>query len=927
MPSRSPRPKGAAESWAEAAKWTTIAKSGKRRQAQELVLTADEQKTLTRSLLDATPREMEFHAQKRTEATCGVMALRNALQPMKSDMVHDAQMRICAKVLKERIVSNNDPSEILSVKTSGALCDENGNYHESILGLWTEFNLGEESWERVDPTHSEKVRQAFEKNFNLVLHYGARDGSTSGHWLTLNYVAGRAWAACSASSTKMPKMLTVTVEEVGIDVASMQAWNWIQSQKSTPNTIYTIKVDEHHLAARDLALSTMTDEKFEADLTEYVAKKFPAPPLPATAEATAGETMVAATTDVKMADAATAAEVTAVDMADATMDVKRQLHWAETEAVTAEAAAPQAAAAEAAAAEAAAEEAEAAEAAAEAAVAMVAEKFKAECEATDAAAAEAEAAEAAAAEATAAEEGDAGGGGEGGGGAGGGGEGEGGGGEGLVAARAVALAKWKAEVARAAAKAKEAAARTTAVAMVPKVAPKEAETEATKAVEEVEEMPEEDALAAAVAAAEEAYKELRKRSDDERVLVNNTAEAWEVNSDDERVLVNNTAEAWEVNQNEFVDSLGRYHPVRDPSTLRLPPLEGRCISWTEVLKELRLKKKVTSGHNFNCLAFSIMIGSNMIAPEAHWMACDESDIERRLTHETIMSRLPPEAAKTAGPNGVWWAGETRESLNKTFADSEFMGEAHVHGFCNRLARSIVVIDVREPAVVMCKYQPGYAVQLQLSMHEALELRNSREQPIWVLLEPNHFSALLPLQRPTADDSLTTTEEPAASARSPTTEHLAAADARLPTAEQPAAVARLPTTEQPAANASLPDFVQAAARQAMAQHGASTTKLEIFLVPVVHKDRVRMPATALALCSCHTHAPHPPLQVASESSFSVLVSLGDAWTIDDNVFISYGIKKIDPAYNKHSKGTVLRTAAGFAFLPGIKCGPPPPLTLH
>ena len=865
MPSRSPRPKGAAESWAEAAKWTTIAKSGKRRQAQELVLTADEQKTLTRSLLDATPREMEFHAQKRTEATCGVMALRNALQPMKSDMVHDAQMRICAKVLKERIVSNNDPSEILSVKTSGALCDENGNYHESILGLWTEFNLGEESWERVDPTHSEKVRQAFEKNFNLVLHYGARDGSTSGHWLTINYVAGRAWAACSASSTKMPKMLTVTVEEVGIDVASMQAWNWIQSQKSTPNAIYTIKVDEHHLAARDLALSTMTDEKFEADLTEYVAKKFPAPPLPATAEATAGETMVAATTDVKMADAATA-----VDMADATMDVKRQLHWAETEAVTAEAAAPKAAAAEAAAAEAAAEEAEAAEAATEAAVAMVAEKFKAECEATDAAAAEAEAAEAAAAEATAAE---------------------------------------------------------AAVAMVPKVAPKEAETEATKAVEEVEEMPEEDALAAAVVAAEEAYKELRKRSDDERVLVNNTAEAWEVNSDDERVLVNNTAEAWEVNQNEFVDSLGRYHPVRDPSTLRLPPLEGRCISWTEVLKELRLKKKVTSGHNFNCLAFSIMIGSNMIAPEAHWMACDESDIERRLTHETIMSRLPPEAAKTAGPNGVWWAGETRESLNKTFADSEFMGEAHVHGFCNRLARSIVVIDVREPAVVMCKYQPGYAVQLQLSMHEALELRNSREQPIWVLLEPNHFSALLPLQRPTADDSLTTTDEPAASARSPTTEHLAAADARLPTAEQPAAVARLPTTEQPAANASLPDFVQAAARQAMAQHGASTTKLEIFLVPVVHKDRVRMPATALALCSCHTHAPHPPLQVASESSFSVLVSLGDAWTIDDNVFISYGIKKIDPAYNKHSKGTVLRTAAGFAFLPGIKCGPPPPLTLH
>jgi hypothetical protein len=203
-----------------------------------------------------------------------------------------------------------------------------------------------------------------------------------------------------------------------------------------------------------------------------------------------------------------------------------------------------------------------------------------------------------------------------------------------------------------------------------------------------------------------------------------------------------------------------------------------------------------------------------------------------------------------------------------------MGEAHVHGFSNRFKRSIVVVDVREPAVVLSQYQPGGDAQHQLSMHEAIEMRNNREQPIWVLLEHNHFSALLPLQRPTADDRSPTTEHlaaadarsptttehlAAADARSPTTtEHLAAADARLPTAEQPAAVARLPTPpSSPPPDCSLPDFVQAAARQAMAQHGASTTKLEIFLVPVVHKDRVRMPATALALCSCQlTHLTHP-----------------------------------------------------------------------
>jgi hypothetical protein len=55
--------------------------------------------------------------------------------------------------------------------------------------------------------------------------------------------------------------------------------------------------------------------------------------------------------------------------------------------------------------------------------------------------------------------------------------------------------------------------------------------------------------------------------------------------------------------------------------------------------------------------------------------------------------------------------------------SQFMGEAHVHGFCNRLKRSIVVVDVREPAVVLSKYQPGSDMQRQLSMLEALQLRN------------------------------------------------------------------------------------------------------------------------------------------------------------------------------------------------------------
>jgi hypothetical protein len=64
-----------------------------------------------------------------------------------------------------------------------------------------------------------------------------------------------------------------------------------------------------------------------------------------------------------------------------------------------------------------------------------------------------------------------------------------------------------------------------------------------------------------------------------------------------------------------------------------------------------------------------------------------------------------------------------EHLNMARETSQFMGEAHVHGFCNRLKRSIVVVDVREPAVVLSKYQPGSDMQRQLSMLEALQLRN------------------------------------------------------------------------------------------------------------------------------------------------------------------------------------------------------------
>ena len=105
-----------------------------------------------------------------------------------------------------------------------------------------------------------------------------------------------------------------------------------------------------------------------------------------------------------------------------------------------------------------------------------------------------------------------------------------------------------------------------------------------------------------------------------------------------------------------------------------------------------------------------MIGSEQIrsAVEAQRAVCEQSVEERRLTHEEVMSRLPPEAATALGPNGGWWAGQSRATLTAIFEGSEFMNEAHVHGFANRLQRTIVTVDVRTSQLVLSKYAPGYA---------------------------------------------------------------------------------------------------------------------------------------------------------------------------------------------------------------------------
>jgi len=76
-----------------------------------------------------------------------------------------------------------------------------------------------------------------------------------------------------------------------------------------------------------------------------------------------------------------------------------------------------------------------------------------------------------------------------------------------------------------------------------------------------------------------------------------------------------------------------------------------------------------------------------------------------------------------------------------------MSEAHVHGFANRLQRTIIVIDAREEALVITEYIPGYAVAQQISMREARKRRESKQQqPLWLLMSPSHWLECAPAGR-------------------------------------------------------------------------------------------------------------------------------------------------------------------------------------
>jgi len=197
----------------------------------------------------------------------------------------------------------------------------------------------------------------------------------------------------------------------------------------------------------------------------------------------------------------------------------------------------------------------------------------------------------------------------------------------------------------------------------------------------------------------------------------------------------------ETNGDQFPVNQKRSKPLEQS------PVQKRLKTDSNTLMaELGLEKIETVGIDFNCLAFSVLMATGRIgfSLEAQREAAKQANKERRDTHDEIMGKIPGKDNDTKeGPQEAWWVGKSKAKLTDIFKSLEFMSEAHVHGFANRLKRTIIVLDERKPAPLLIKYSPGYAVQKQISTREAKEIRAQDEQPVWLLMSPGHWSALIP----------------------------------------------------------------------------------------------------------------------------------------------------------------------------------------
>ena len=165
-----------------------------------------------------------------------------------------------------------------------------------------------------------------------------------------------------------------------------------------------------------------------------------------------------------------------------------------------------------------------------------------------------------------------------------------------------------------------------------------------------------------------------------------------------------------------------------------------------LLAQLSVVELDTSGHNNNCLWFSVQRATGQLtAASQHTEAAERaSDTGRAQIHKELLRALPAAAnAAVLGTNDVWWAGFSRTHAQQVYEEKHMMCEAHVFACASWLNLPIVVVDTRKRAAVIRLYRPGYVVKgLDITAMHAKRLHTTEPQCIWVRLHGVHFTALV-----------------------------------------------------------------------------------------------------------------------------------------------------------------------------------------
>ena len=114
----------------------------------------------------------------------------------------------------------------------------------------------------------------------------------------------------------------------------------------------------------------------------------------------------------------------------------------------------------------------------------------------------------------------------------------------------------------------------------------------------------------------------------------------------------------------------------------------------ELLQQLDVVERLTSGFHNNCLWFStrLAMGELIGSMQYSYAAEQASEMGRTEIHRELVRMLPEGDKDAEGLSDSWWAGYRRCELERIYQEEDMMSEPHLYALANLLQRSIIVVD-------------------------------------------------------------------------------------------------------------------------------------------------------------------------------------------------------------------------------------------